>query len=87
MSRIYHLLWSQCIDTLKAKIKGLDNFVKVKIKFDAINLLKGIQTSILKFESTKYKYILLHQAYAKYLVFKQSKLGNFDYIETYQYQY
>ena len=59
MSNSYHLLWGQCTDAMQAKITEMPEFVKKKVKFDAIILLEGIRTSIHKFESIRYKYASL----------------------------
>ena len=59
----------------------MPKFAKMKIKFDAIVLLKAIRTSIHKFKSTRYKYASLQRAYKKYFSFKQMKLSNSDYLE------
>ena len=57
------------------------------MNFFAIALLKGIRTSIHKFESTRYKYASLQQAYQKYFVFRQIRLTNSDYLEGVQVYY
>ena len=59
----------------------MPGFIKMKMEFDVIALLKAIRTSIHKFEPTRYKHASLQGIYQKYFLFKQNKLTNSNYLK------
>ena len=63
-STIYSVLWGQCSDTMKTKIKALDIFELISENSDSLALLKEIKGISYRFESRDNIYMSMDDAKA-----------------------
>jgi hypothetical protein len=57
----YSLIWGQCTDALRSKLRAKTEFEDISKQFDCGELLKLIKDTVFKFSSQKYKPHALHE--------------------------
>jgi hypothetical protein len=58
----YSLIWGQCTEALRSKLRAKTEFETISQQFDCVELLKLIKDTVFKFSSQKYKPHALHEA-------------------------
>ena len=71
-STLYSVLWGQCTDTMKTKIKALANFKTMSEHSNSLTLLKEIKGISYRFESRDNIYMSMDDAKALFYTNKQS---------------
>jgi hypothetical protein len=69
----YSLIWGQCTEVLRAKLKARSDYSALSQAYDTIALLKAIKDSIFKFASQKYVHHGLHESIRRFYVLTQDK--------------
>ena len=73
MSKIYSLLWGQCSEPMRAKVKAMVGFEMVKANMDMIGLLDLIRKSTYDFHSQRNNYHAMIEIQKAQLNFRQPK--------------
>ena len=84
-STIYSVLWGQCSDTMKTKIKALANFETMSDHSNSLTLLKEIKGISYRFESRDNIYMSMDDAKALFYTNKQAHdESNADYLTKFK---
>jgi hypothetical protein len=86
ISKLYNLVWGQCSDALRAKIKSQPEFARIRdYPMEGIELLKLIKTISFKFEPQVYKPLAIDDPIRKFMSAKQGKqMQAAEYLEQFQ---
>jgi hypothetical protein len=60
LKTLYSLIWGQCTDVMRARIKALDKHNNMSNTGDPIALLKAIKALVYNFQSQKYRPLAIH---------------------------
>ncbi len=81
----YNLIWRQCTESMKAKLKTLTNYECIKDENNVIDLIKEIKVTTFKYEETRYPMEPIFNAYEKYYRMRQhDKEEVSDFYERYK---
>jgi hypothetical protein len=69
----YSLIWGQCTEALRSKLRAKTEFETIAQHFDCVELLKLIKDTVFKFSSQKYKPHALHEAIRRFYTLIQDK--------------
>ena len=84
MSKMYSLLWGQCSEPMRAKVKAMLTFEVVKEQMDMIGLLDLIRKSTFDFHSQGNNYHAMIEIQKAQINFRQPKdMSNGDYYEKF----
>ena len=83
LKKSYAVIWGQCTELLKARIRSDTNYTAVNDAYDAIGLFEIINRIVHRFESQKYGAQAMYLSYAKFFNFKQEDLNNETYLERF----
>ena len=83
LQKEYSLIFGQCTELLKSKLKSSVNWDAMSSTYDMFALLKAIKTIIYKFEDQKYLPLYLHNAKTNFYKFRQRTMTNPDYLEKF----
>jgi hypothetical protein len=76
ITKLYNLVWGQCLDALHAKIESLSEFADIRDAMEGIELLRLIKTIAFKFEPQIYAPLAINNAIHKFVNAKQGKQIN-----------
>jgi hypothetical protein len=79
-SRAYALVWGQCSEALREKVKAHKDYAKAHEKGSVIELLKVVKTEMFTFQTQKYGPQAMHEAKRRFYMLRQEK-----YISVQQY--
>ena len=81
----YAVIWGQCSDAMKAKLKSQPKFLTHDKDSDCIWLLKEIKGIMLRFEGQRYIFLSLHDAHLAYYTYRQNPdVALSKYLEEFQ---
>ena len=81
----YAVIWGQCSEAMKAKLKSLPDFTKHDKDSDCIWLLKEIKGIMLRFEGQRYIFLSLYDAHHAYYHYRQGPdISLSKYLEDFQ---
>jgi hypothetical protein len=81
----YSLIWGQCTDALREKIKANTGYVIISNNYQTIELMKSIRDCVYKFESQKYGPHGLHESIRRFYMLSQDKNATCpDYLEKFR---
>ena len=83
LQKAYSLIFGQCTDLLKSKLKSSVNWDAMSSTYDMFALLEAIKTIIYKFEDQKYLPLSLHNAKTNFYNFRQGTMTNHDYLDKF----
>jgi hypothetical protein len=87
LKKVYSLIWGQCTDALRAKLEVRGDYLRMKVDYDAIELLKSIKDCVFKSSSQKYGHHARHEALGKFANLHQDKNNNSqEYYQRYKNQ-
>ena len=87
MKTAYSLIWGQCSDFLKQKLKSTDDYETFNGEQDPVGLLKAIKTINFKFEDHRYFHHSIYEAHRNFYVFRQAQgQSNSEYLEQFKNQ-
>jgi hypothetical protein len=73
MKSLYDLVWGQCSESLRSRLRGHDNYAIYSPNPDSIALLKGICAEMTGFRNTQYLPHALHRIMRDFYDLKQGK--------------
>ena len=83
LQKAYSLIFVQCTEILKSKLKSRVNWDSMLSTYDMFALLKAIKTIIYKFKDQKYLPLSLHNAKTNFYNFRQGTMTNPDYLDKF----
>ena len=83
LQKSYSLIFGQCTELLKSKLKSSVNWDAMSSTYDMFTLLEAIKTIIYKFEDQKYLPLSLHNAKTNFYNFRQGTMTNPDYLDKF----
>ena len=81
VQKSYSLVYGQCTELLKNKLRSTTKWRKIKNAQDVIALLKEIKNITFKFEDQKYPVLSVHNAKIAFYSFRQVELSNLAYLQ------
>jgi hypothetical protein len=54
MKSLYNLIWGQCSESLRSRLRGDENFITYSTTADSITLLKSIRAKMTGFRNKQY---------------------------------
>jgi hypothetical protein len=72
-SRAYALVWGQCSDALREKVKAHKDYAKAHEMGSVIKLLKVVKTEMFTFQTQKYGPQVMHEAKRRFYALRQEK--------------
>ena len=84
IQKSYSLVLGQCTDLMKNKLKMNVNWACIRDTQDVLALLDEIRNVTFKFEDQKYPVLSIHHAKRAFYNFKQSDMGNSDYLQKFR---
>lgn len=83
LAALYAVIWGQCSESMKAKIKANRDYVEKSAANDCFWILKQIKSVTLKFDSKRNGYIALLDATANFVNLRQSQTQSVvDYVDA-----
>ena len=79
----YELIWGQCTDAIKDKIKASNDYAVLKRKRDPIQLLFHVRKLIFNFKAERYPYASMHKAVTRFGSYRQGKAPCLEYQERF----
>ena len=80
----YAVVWGQCTESMRAKLRGSPNFITIQQDQDLVGLLNNIKGLSYKFDKTKYSCQALADLNIKIYKFYQLKdISTADYYEQF----
>ena len=73
MKSLYDLIWGQCTDSLRSRLRGDDNFATYSTNADSLALLRAIRSEMTGFRNKKYLPHALHQIVRDFYNLTQGK--------------
>jgi hypothetical protein len=61
MKSLYDLIWGQCSESLRSRLRGFDDYPKYSQNVDSLTLLKGIRAEMTGFRNKQYLSHALHK--------------------------
>ncbi len=61
MKSLYNLLWGECSESLRSRLRGFDDYPTYSQDGDSLTLLKGIKAEMTGFSNTQYMSHSLHK--------------------------
>ena len=83
LQKAYSLIFGQCTELLKSKLKSSINWDAMSSTYDMFALLEAIKTIIYKFEDQKYLPLSLHKAKTSFHNFRQGTMTNTNYLDKF----
>ena len=83
LQKAYSLIFGQCTELLKSKLKSSVNWDAMSSTYDMFTLLEAIKTIIYKSEDQKYLTLYLHNAKTNFYNFRQGTMTNPDYLDKF----
>ena len=72
LCKTYDLVWGQCSDNMREKIKSLKNFSTIELNQDVLQLLEEIRVINFKFEDQRYLFSSVYFANKRFYNYRQS---------------
>jgi hypothetical protein len=76
MKSLYDLIWGQCSESLRSRLRGYDDYNNYSVDADSIALLKGIRAEMTGFRNKQYLTHGLHQIMLDFYGLVQGKHRN-----------
>jgi hypothetical protein len=73
MKSLYDLIWGQCSETLRSRLRGYNDYVVYSTSADSVALLKGIRAEMTGFRNKQYLSHSLHQIMRDFYNLTQGK--------------
>jgi hypothetical protein len=73
MKSLYDLVWGQCSESLRSRLRGHDNYAIYSPNANTIALLKRIRSKMTGFRNTQYLPHALHRIMRDFYHLKQGK--------------
>ena len=84
-SKLYSVIWGQCSDTMKKKLKALKAYKDLSDDSDSLKLLKEIKGILYWFDTRDNLYSSMHDAKVAFYTNKQGKdESNSDYLSRFK---
>ena len=82
LKTLYSLVWGQCTEAMRAKIKAHATFGRVSQSSDSLELLRIIKDQAFNYQNQKYNFQALHEAKRRFYMLKQDKwMSAQEYLE------
>lgn len=81
-SALWALLWGQCSDAQRAKIRAIPNFSTYESTFDVYQLLTGIKSVMNLFDSAKHMFTALIMARQSLYTIRQGNMEDNKYLQS-----
>jgi hypothetical protein len=73
MKSLYDLIWGQCSESLRSRLRGFDDYPKYSQNADSLTLLKGIRAEMTGFRNKQYLSHALHKTMRDFYNLAQGK--------------
>ena len=83
LQKLYSLIFGQCTELLKSKLKSSVNWDAMSSTYYMFALLESIKTIIYKFEDQNYLPLSLHNAKTNFYKFRQGTMTNPDHLDKF----
>jgi hypothetical protein len=70
---LFSLVWGQCTDPLRARIKSLEEYAEMEEQSDSIALIKAVRNAMFSYESVRYRCESIHDALKRFWQLHQGK--------------
>ncbi|CAB9514293.1 expressed unknown protein [Seminavis robusta] len=80
----FSLIWGQCSDNIRTKVKSSTSFDKLSAEADVIGLLQGVRTVMLQFQTRKYQPLAILESKRRVINFRQGKLTVGEYYRLFK---
>jgi len=85
LKTIFAVIYGQCSESMKAKLKSLDNFEEKERACDCVWILMAIKGITYRFEGQRFPYLSLDDARTNYYTFRQGPDESLaDYLENFR---
>ena len=71
---LYSLVWGQCTDPLRAKIRSLEEYAAMEEESDSLALIKSIRNAMYSYQSVTYRCVSIHHALKRFWQLHQGKM-------------
>jgi hypothetical protein len=76
MKSLYDLIWGQCSESLRSRLRGYEDYTNYSVNADSIALLKGIRAEMTGFRNKQYLTHGLHKIMKDFYGLAQGKHRN-----------
>jgi hypothetical protein len=84
MKSLYDLIWGQCTESLRSRLRGDDNFIDYSTNADSLALLKAIRSEMTGFQNKQYLAHALHKVMRDFYGLSQGKhMSNQEYYDEF----
>ena len=84
MKSLYDLVWGQCSETMRSRLRSIHGYEKITSDADSISLLKAIRAEMTGFKEKQYLVHSLHNLIRDFYRLYQGHRSNQEYYDEFQ---